>query len=133
MSGWVPQGYVEPQRVIPLLAEADVVVAGAGPAGVVAAIAAGRQGARTIHVERYGSLGGNLTVGLNTKPTGRLLGGIPAEIWDRALAMGAAGVEFEGQTPTGAIPLCSPCGPEMMRLVLIEMCLEAYVQLQHRS
>jgi hypothetical protein len=43
--------------------------------------------------------------------------------------MGAAGVEFEGQTPTGTIPLCSPCDPEMMRLILIEMCLEANVQL----
>lgn len=41
----------------------DVIVAGAGPAGICAAVAAARQGARVALIERYGVLGGNLTAG----------------------------------------------------------------------
>ena len=41
----------------------DVIVAGAGPAGICAAVAAAREGARVALIERYGVLGGNLTAG----------------------------------------------------------------------
>jgi hypothetical protein len=43
--------------------EADVVVAGGGIAGCFAAVAAARHGARTLLVERFGMLGGNLGPG----------------------------------------------------------------------
>jgi FAD dependent oxidoreductase len=42
----------------------DVVVVGGGAAGLAAAIAAGRAGARTALVERYGFLGGMATAGM---------------------------------------------------------------------
>ena len=45
-----------------MLADADVIVAGGGPAGLGAAVAAARAGARVVLCERYGFLGGNLTV-----------------------------------------------------------------------
>ncbi len=51
-----------PAREVPVLADADVVVAGGGPAGLGAAIAAARLGARVVLCERYGFLGGNFTV-----------------------------------------------------------------------
>lgn len=54
----------EEARDINVLAEADVVVVGAGPAGVTAAITAAREGADTILMERYGHLGGMATGGL---------------------------------------------------------------------
>jgi len=43
--------------------EIDVLVAGGGPAGVVAAVQAARAGARTLLVEKSGMLGGTTTVG----------------------------------------------------------------------
>ena len=48
----------EPARRTPLLAEADVLVLGGGPAGIAAAACAARAGARTLLIERYGFLGG---------------------------------------------------------------------------
>ena len=51
----------EPSRQIPAVREVDVVVAGGGPAGIAAAIAAARNGAKTLLVERYGYLGGMIT------------------------------------------------------------------------
>jgi hypothetical protein len=44
--------------------EADVVVVGGGPGGHSAAVAAARNGAKTVLVERYGHLGGLATGGL---------------------------------------------------------------------
>ena len=42
----------------------DVVIVGAGPAGIGAALAAARNGCSTIMVERFGCVGGAATVGL---------------------------------------------------------------------
>ncbi|MBM3521984.1 MAG: FAD-dependent oxidoreductase [Alphaproteobacteria bacterium] len=55
---------VEPAREIPVFDEVDVLVAGGGPAGTAAAIAAARLGARTLLVERHNHLGGLATGGL---------------------------------------------------------------------
>jgi hypothetical protein len=54
----------EPARDIRVCHDTDVLVVGGGPAGVAAAVAAARNGARTALVERYGHLGGMATGGL---------------------------------------------------------------------
>ena len=59
--------------------EADVVVAGGGPAGVCAAVSAARLGAKTILVERFGCLGGNLTLGHVSPILGKVCAGTMAD------------------------------------------------------
>ncbi|MEX2225818.1 MAG: FAD-dependent oxidoreductase [Dehalococcoidia bacterium] len=53
-----------PERKVPVIAECDVLVVGGGAAGMSAAIAAARQGADTVLVERYGYMGGLASGGL---------------------------------------------------------------------
>ena len=117
----------EPERQIPVLMETDVVVAGGGVAGPFAAIAAGRLGARTVLIERYGALGGNLTIGMNSKPSGILPGGIPLEFWKRAQQLGAAGERYTAHIGNGTIELTAPCDPEMAKILLVKFCVEAGV------
>ena len=57
---------------LPIKASYDVLVAGAGPAGICAAVAAAREGASVALVERYGIIGGNLTAGF----VGAILGSV---------------------------------------------------------
>lgn len=54
----------EPAKQITILAHADILVVGGGPAGVAAAVAASRAGADTYLLERYNHLGGLWTGGL---------------------------------------------------------------------
>ena len=56
----------EPAKELVVRDVADVVVVGGGPGGIGAAVAAARNGAKTILVERYGCLGGMATGGLVT-------------------------------------------------------------------
>lgn len=63
-TGLQVEGHVrEPARKIPVVGSCDVLVAGAGPAGLAAAIAAAREGADVILLEKNGFLGGLWTGG----------------------------------------------------------------------
>lgn len=55
---------VEPEKRVPVVYEVDVAVAGASVSGVFAAIAAARNGAQTVLIERFGSVGGNIGPGM---------------------------------------------------------------------
>ncbi len=89
-----------PARTVPLLAETEVLVAGGGVTGIIAALAAARSGARTFLVESFSMLGGNMGPGVfaggslhlalhNPEAFPRGLGGIPAE-FNRRVVSGAA-------------------------------------------
>lgn len=87
----------EPARRTPLVDHYDVVIAGAGTAGVIAAVASARNGARTLLVERGGFLGGNIPAQLLEHSAGwfdahgtRIVGGLPQELVDRLVARGAS-------------------------------------------
>jgi hypothetical protein len=64
-GGAGPARYVlQPRKRIPVVRSADVIVAGAGISGLFAALGAAKYGARTILVERFGELGGNMGPGI---------------------------------------------------------------------
>ena len=63
------------QSSVPVVRECDVLVVGAGPAGVCAAVSAAREGAKVILCERYGSVGGMLTMGNVDPILGEVAGG----------------------------------------------------------
>lgn len=56
--------FAEPGRNLPLVSDANVIVCGAGPAGVAAAITAARTGAKVRLFEWRGCIGGVWTAGL---------------------------------------------------------------------
>jgi glycine/D-amino acid oxidase-like deaminating enzyme len=60
----VPDSMREPARDVKVVARADVVVVGGGPAGMAAAFAAARNGASTVMLERYSHLGGLASGGM---------------------------------------------------------------------
>jgi len=120
----------------------DVVVAGAGMAGVVAAIAAARNGARTLLTDRFTFLGGNATAGLlgnfltfhNMKGE-QICGGIPQEIVDNCIAQGGAFPEHRGHLPNayGNAYSVTPIDAEVLKLVTQKLCVEAGVRLMLNS
>ncbi len=124
------QTIIETSQEIPVLLDVDVAVAGGGTAGPIAAISAARQGAKVVMIERFGSLGGNLTIGLNTKPSGALPGGLPLELWDRARSIGAAGEDYVATLKHGQeAQVTAQADPELMKILLARMCRESGVQL----
>lgn len=76
------------RKQIDTLADVDVLVVGSGAAGATAAIAAARNGARTLLLERYGFLGGTSTAVLDTfygfytpgAKAVKVVGGIPDDV-----------------------------------------------------
>ncbi len=54
---------LRPAKEIPIIAKTEVLVVGSGPAGIAAAVASARAGAKTMLAERYGCFGGALAVG----------------------------------------------------------------------
>lgn len=110
--------------------EYDIVVVGGGPGGIPAAIAAARQGAKVLLVEKNGFLGGNMTIGLP------LLGYL--DMYGNQVIRGIAQELIDALTEKGA---CSPhhwCpmhdsvtiyNDEVFKVVAFEKCMEAGVEI----
>jgi hypothetical protein len=117
--------FAEPGREIPLVNDADVIVCGAGPAGVAAAITAARAGARVRLFEWRGCLGGIWTAGLLgyfldfNKP------GFAKELREKLDARGARA------NSTSTSRFCYD--PEVLKLLLEELCVEAGVKFQYHT
>jgi hypothetical protein len=133
----------------PIVARYDVVVAGGGPSGVIAALAAARSGADTLLIERYGFLGGNGTAGLmtcyngfrNQRPPEALqaVKGIPAQYIAEIVRLGGVTDAVPYPTPVkhditkGDIPYCVGFDPEAAKVAALNMLKKEGVHLRLHS
>ncbi|MGG1597448.1 FAD-dependent oxidoreductase [Paenibacillus naphthalenovorans] len=113
--------------------ETDIVVVGGGPAGINAAIAAGRSGARTMIIERYGFLGGMSTIALvypwmtyHTMDGKQVIAGIAQEIIDRLMALNASPGHI--RDTCGFVSTITPYDPEIYKVLALDMLREAGVK-----
>lgn len=120
-EGAASTGFLEAARELPVNTDADVIVCGAGPAGVTAAITAARAGAKVRLFELHGSLGGVWTSSL----LGYLLDfdkpGFNVELVRRLRERDA----INGGGMNGL-----SYQPEEMKLLLEELCAAAGVKVQ---
>jgi len=134
--------FVNEQKRTPVVRKVDVLVVGGGPAGFGAAVAAAKNGAETLLIERYGFLGGMLTNGLvvylpidklvplkEFGETKALQGGIIRELVDRLVDVGGAidpSVAYPAQV---GFETYFPTDPEIMKVVLQNMIEESRANL----
>lgn len=144
----------EPAQNIKVLHEADVVVVGGGPGGHSAAIAAARNGAKTVLVERYGHLGGMATGGIviqiphmSDGSEEQQIAGLTQEWIDRLDPIGGVLVprrseigspdpklisywrRFMGNVAGGKIEYTAWVDPELLKCVLNDMVEDAGIKL----
>jgi len=131
----------ESARNIPVAREADVVVAGGGPAGFAAAVASARNGAKTVLVERFGFLGGMATAGLMANLNGfrnqvepdatQTVRGIAEELVLRLKKMGGLGKspyaqkEYPGTAGKMSYSYC--VDTEKTKFLALKMCVDSGV------
>ncbi len=141
LSGFSTDGkfYHEPIKKLPIR-EFDVVVAGGGTAGVVAAIAAARTGAKTALIETKGYPGGTVTEGGTAIHSyynlwkafpgvekRQVVKGIPSELIDRLMLIGATTGHAEMERGFDYDSVCTALDTELYKLITFEMLVEAGV------
>jgi hypothetical protein len=133
--------YQEPARELPTR-EYDVVIAGGGTGGVVAALAAARQGARTALIEAKGYTGGiaveggtalhsfyNLWKAFAGVEKRQVVKGIPQEIIDRLMEAGGTSGHAEMTEGYDYDSVCTAIDTEIYKRVTLEMLEESGVAL----
>ncbi len=127
---------VEPEKRVPVCGQEDVVVCGGGVAGLGAAIAAARNGATTLLIERNNGLGGDASVGGSALlyQSARDARGILKEVIARMVAENGAVTDFKTDYPPhnlGSGPGVEfvVYEPETFKQVAMDMLEEAGVKL----
>ena len=116
---------VEAQRELSVSREVDVAVAGGGPAGFAAAIAAARNGAKVLVVEKENYIGGLLTclpiLGYYNYQGDQVIFGIPQELVDRLIQRGGS----PGHVVDPRLTSVTVVDTEALKIVTQEMLQEA--------
>jgi len=130
--------YEEPAKKLPAR-KFDVVVAGAGTAGVVAALASARRGAKTALIEAKGYPGGTVTEGGTALHSfynlwkafdvekRQVVRGIPHEIISRLMKVGGCTGHAEMTRGFDFDSVCTAIDTELYKLVTMQMLDEAGV------
>jgi len=131
--------YEEPAKKLPVR-KFDVVVAGGGTGGVFAAIAAARQGAKTMLIESKGYCGGiaveggtaihsfyNLYTAFPGCKKRKVVQGIPGEFMDKLTEMGGATGYPEMERGRDYDSVCTAVDTEMYKLLAFRMLEQAGV------
>src|SRR5690606_11078667 len=112
----------------------DIDVVGGGPAGINAAIAAGRKNKNVLLIERYGFLGGMSTIAgvypwmtFHSENGEQVIKGIAEEIVQRLKARGASPGHL--RDTCGFVYSVTPYDPEVYKVLAVEMLEEAGVDL----
>lgn len=115
--------------------ESDVVVAGGGPSGLIAALASARAGAKTILVEQYGFLGGMATAA-SVGPFSpfhyddeQITMGVPQELVERLMAAGGSTGHLKCVPEYGSGSYMAYFDREVYKMVAFQMMEEAGVRL----
>jgi hypothetical protein len=116
----------------------DVIVAGGGVAGVTAAVAAARNGARTLLVERHNALGGTMTVAsvgpmmtFHDALGRQCIKGLAQEVVDRLMAIAASpGHVLDNTAYCYSV---TPFDTEALKLVAQRMVLEAGAEILYQT
>jgi hypothetical protein len=117
----------------------DVIVCGGGPSGFIAAIAAGRAGAKTLLIERYGFVGGMATSAwlgpISPMHFGdeRVIAGIPEEFVERMRVAGGSTGHLRCTNPHGSGAYLGFYDREHYKWTAIQMLQEAGVDLLFHS
>ncbi|NQU44066.1 FAD-dependent oxidoreductase, partial [bacterium] len=108
---------------LPIRFETDVLVAGGGPGGIGAAVAAAREGAKVLLVEHYGFLGGMATAG-EVNPF------MPNHLGEESLDQGIFEEWLDRMRRYGGVrPHGRVFDPNAARLAAEDLCVEAGVSL----
>ena len=122
--------YHEQAKDLPIIAETDVLVCGCGPAGIGAAIAAARRGARVMATEMQSCLGGIATAGMMSHWGGRSSSFVLPEIYarqtEKAKVMGGFGENQRQYVDDGYATIS--INHEEQKIILDEMFAEAGVK-----
>lgn len=122
--------YHEQAKDLPIIAETDVLVCGCGPAGIGAAIAAARRGARVMATEMQSCLGGIATAGMMSHWGGRSSSFVLPEIYarqtEKAKVMGGFGENQRQYVDDGYVTIS--INHEEQKIILDEMFAETGVK-----
>lgn len=119
--------FLEPVREIPIAGRFDVVVCGGGPAGVSAAIAAARAGAKVKLIELHGCLGGVWTSGMLSYVIDAEKPGFNTELVSKLEALGAT--TYDQRKPKGS-KKHYVYDVETMKYLLEDFCQKENIQIQ---